>query len=303
MKSGKATRIFRSAAATTLIATVLSPLVTANAALLLYEPFDYATGGIAGASGTSEIGFDIGSSWSENSARVTNIDSGSLSFGSMATVGNRFRYQVFAGNTDNANANRPIDVSVSSGDVWMSFLLHNDTLTARLKGGVYVTGTGGTEFGTFSAPPGGSTNNAKVQLYYNANSAEGNSISDASGTNLWVIKYTGLGSASGGTATMWIIDATDYNTIAPGGATEAELDANNIMKVTQTLAVAAAAFDADELLRFYLYDNGSGDTHYELDEIRIADTANEALAIVIPTPAALPAGLALLIALGARRRR
>ncbi len=290
-----------------LLAVLVCMTSAAQATLLLYEPFDYATGNIAtvDTSGGPAIGFDPGSQWSENSTRTTNIHAGSLGFGTMANTGNKFQY--WSGGTDGSNTvQRGIALNQSSGDLWMAYLYQPTAATPRLKGGVHVDPDNNNtlitrKFGASSALQG-STTNGNLQLYYNNVRAEGTAVSSSTVNQMWIHKYTDLGSASGGTATLWTIDAADYDAIASGGVTEAELDANNIQKIFTTLTGTAATLNWTDTLRIYVRDNGSGTGTFYVDEIRMATTLNEAMDVTIPEPATMS-----LLALGGmamlRRRK
>lgn len=284
--------------------------MSANAALLLYEPFDYTTGNIA-TQGGAETGFDASSTWTENSGHTTEISTGSMSFGSLATAGNAFHYSITGAYEYNQYASRPLDVTASSGDVYMTFLMQGPN-GLRLNGGAYINGSSLQEFGALRTQYNTDTDvNASPNtphVYYAGQSAVPSPVANpvTATTYMYVQKYTGLGTASGGTAQLWLIDSSDYDTItADGNVTTAELDANNALSTeVLTLAGAASTLDGTETLRLHAHDNGSGDTDYTLDEVRIATTLNEAMDLtLVPEPSSTAllglGGLALML----RRRK
>lgn len=279
----------------------------AQGALLLYEPFDYTTGNLAGKGG-EEIGFDDGAKWSENSQQLTTIASGSLSFGSFGTTGNRFHYA--SGGTDpNRYASRAMSATTAVGDtLFMSFLMQGPP-GVLLNGGSYINGSVDREFGALRSQydvttPGVDGVDARPTIFY-GNESAGNTTPDitTATTYMYVQMYTGIGTASGGTAQLWVITAEDYDVIAADGTTSiAELDANNAyVSNLVTLAGAAPTLDGTETLRLHFYDASPSSPSHSLDEIRIATTLNEAV-IVVPEPSAVAllgiGGLVLL-----RRRR
>ncbi len=86
--------------ATILLAVVVvlaMAAVTTQAAVVLHEPFDYATGTLSGKSGTSEFGFVAGSNWYGTNDDSNKVVEGSLAYtgimfeggASFAPVGNR----------------------------------------------------------------------------------------------------------------------------------------------------------------------------------------------------------------------
>ncbi|MCP5537435.1 MAG: PEP-CTERM sorting domain-containing protein [Akkermansiaceae bacterium] len=279
-----------------------------QAAVLLYEPFDYtATETIAGKGG-SESGFDGSSSWAENALGTTEITAGSSSFGTLATTGNKFHYNNSFGSVNYdklAYASRAMNVSASSGELYITFLMQGPS-GFRLNGGVYINGSikefGATRTEYFNADRGASPD--RPHLYYADQLATAVDNPVTATTYMYVQKYTGLGTGSGGTAQLWLIDSGDYDTIAAdGNVTTAELDANSLTSTSVlTLAGAAPTLDGSEELRILLHDFGGGHTDYTLDEIRVATTLNEAMDIVPePSSSALLglAGLALIL----RRRK
>lgn len=289
----------------TVTTTMLLGPASADAALLLYEPFDYSTGALAGQGG-SETGFAPASTWTENSAFTTEVASGSISFGTLSMTGNMFHYLASAAGTDlNRFATRPMSASASSGDLFMTFLMQGPN-GIRLNGGSYVNGSNTFEFGGLRSRYNvttGAGGEGSPHVYY-GDSFEGTTVNAAStDTYMYVFGYTGLGTASGGTARMWLLEASHYNALAADGSVSiAELDANNFASsLPVSLVGAAPTLDGTENLRLHLHDNGSGTTEFILDEIRIATTLGEAMAIV-PEPSACSllalSGLALM-----RRRR
>lgn len=271
----------------------------AEGAILLYEPFDYATGNLAGKGG-SEIGFDPGAKWSENSQQLTTIASGSLTFGAFGTSGNHFHYA--SGGTDpDRYATRAMNAMAGVGnDLFITFLMQGPT-GVLYNGGSYINGSVDREFGALRsqynvATAGVDGVDARPTIFY-GNESAGNTTPDiaTATTYMYVQMYTGLGTPSGGTAKLWVITASDYNLIAADGiATLAELDANSAYASNEvTLASTAPTLDGTETLRLHFFDNGSSSPSHNLDEIRIATTLNEAV-IVVPEPS----GFAL-IGLGA----
>ncbi|MCP5536892.1 MAG: PEP-CTERM sorting domain-containing protein [Akkermansiaceae bacterium] len=282
--------------------------LSAQAAVLLYEPFDYTANQPIAGKGGSESGFDGSSTWSENALGTTEITSGSANFGSLVTTGNKFHYinSFGSSNYDHlAYASRAMNVSASSGDLYLTFLLQGPS-GVRLNGGVYINGSvkefGATRTEYFDEQRNASPDRPHVFFADQSTSAGANPVTAT--TYMYVQKYTGLGTASGGTAQLWLIDSSQYDIIAADGIVNtADLDANCLTSTSVlTLAGAAPTLDGSEQLRLLLHDYGGGNSDYTLDEIRIATTLHEAMDIVPEPSSAALLGLAGL-ALTLRRRR
>ena len=287
-----------------LAAAALLTSSLSQAAVLLYEPFDYGTGAIAGKGG-SELGFDGGSLWTENSTKTTNVQEATLAFGTLVTSGGEFRYNVASGTDLNRYASRDMSVSVPTGDLFVTYIMTGPN-GGRLNGGVYINGTEALqEFGALRSQynPANSNGVFEPHVYYGGESAI-TTVNISNGpTYMYVQQYTGLRSGSGGTTQLWVINAANYDAIAADGlVTAAELDLNSVQSTpVLTLAGAAPTLDGSENLRLHFHDNGSANTDYVLDEIRIATTLGDAMAIPEPSASVL-LGLGA-IALLRRRRR
>lgn len=278
------------------ILTTFGALVVLNsvsqAALLLYEGFDYAAGEI------SDAGY------SEFSPNTTEVRDSTLTFGSLSMTGREYHYMTPNAGGFTHSATKSVDLTATSGDLYMSFLMSGANLNnVRMGGGVFLNGTGSLDFGAADASVGAAVDDGQAAGYYGGILAS--ATADYNGTLMFVLKYTGLGTASGGTAEGWLINATDYDTITAGGsATTALLDANNVDKIALlTLAGAAPTLNGTNVLELYGRDTGGAAGNDQvIDEIRVATTLNEALNIV-PEPSSLAlTGLGVLTLILRRRK-
>jgi hypothetical protein len=177
----------------------------------------------------------------------------------------------------------------ATGELYITYLMQGPG-GGRLNGGVYVNGSALQEFGALRSEYNTGTGNGVYEphLFYAGEAVVGDRNPVRTTSYMYVQKYTGLGSASGGTAQLWILDANDYDTVAADGTvTTAELDLNNFLTTpVLTLAGAAPTLDGTENLRIHLHDNGSSTADFVLDEIRAATTLGEAMDI--PTGSGTP---------------
>ncbi|GEM_PF-5225052 len=198
--------------------------IQTHAAVLIYEGFDYSSGGINWSDINGGTGFDSGG-WAPPVSYTATIVSG-LDFSDYDdnySNGNALLFQT--GGTGNArNANRGVNVN-SSGTVWGSYLFNlssdtgsNEEFRTSFDGSARLLAnvSGGTNFS------GVSINNS------DANEAASAFTPPVGTTYLYIGKWEDTGGTSDlDTGTMWILSAANYDAIKAGGITEAELNATN----------------------------------------------------------------------------
>lgn len=132
---------------------LVAAVSSANAALAIYEPFDYPVGGLNGATGSTEVG--LSGAWSANSDTV--LEAGSLSYGSLATAGNKFRGKEainrYGGSRAiSASALSSAGLLANDAELWFSVLIGkastansaNTFLALALASDTFITGNGNT---------------------------------------------------------------------------------------------------------------------------------------------------------------
>lgn len=103
---------------------------SSRAALLAYEPFDYPADSQLQGAGGAQLGFDAGSTWSienngPNNGTATDfadVLAEGMSFGELQVSGNKGRYATNNGGEETKAIMRPIDFSVTTGTLWVSYL-------------------------------------------------------------------------------------------------------------------------------------------------------------------------------------
>jgi alpha-galactosidase len=93
---------------------------------LVYEPFDYAVGGLNGQGDTSDLGFDA--AWTANS--TTNVVAASLTYGSLPTTGGSMGN--LSGGQNRFGGSRPVDLATAGllangSELWFSAIMGYDS--------------------------------------------------------------------------------------------------------------------------------------------------------------------------------
>lgn len=211
-------------------------------AALLYDGFDYASGNLAGNAGG--VGWAPGNTLGDGAWDVSvdpaltgsgTVETGSLTLSTFPTVGNRLRLTVTA-STDFSVAHfvrpfRNIDVNVSSGELWQSFLWRRvdntdfDYSQAPLDGLQSETRNNGFGFSGpihFRVRPKRQNLDGSSVRYDGQVSGPPAEVANPAINNgetfLYIVRFTNLGTTDkSGKATMWVLNAADYDAIQAGG--------------------------------------------------------------------------------------
>lgn len=279
-----------------LASAAVSPAISATT--LLYEPFDYTTGALDGASGGS--GFQAASNWSVSipgtATATVDIEANSLAFSDYPTTGNKFTVTVDAV-TANSNiiAQRPVGFSVTGGDLWVSLLYQrvdastNGSRTAEVR----IDGAS-PQFGV--KPKDSGTRNGTIR-YDGSDGSQAGVLQDGD-VRLIIAQFEDVGS-EGATARMWDFDTAGYDAVKANGLTIAELGNPNIV---DTLAAGdSRTVTSGDLMKLFA-GTSQAPFSFSLDEIRYGTSLGSAINIV-PEPATLGLVGAGLVAVTGRRRR
>ena len=271
------------------LSLVLGLTMQAEAGLLLYEPFDYTPGeGNLDGAGGSELGFDGASTWSASTlGENADVLKGTLAFGRLAVSGGSAHWDTSLNSADKHYLTRGIDFSVTSGDLWSSYLItaFSDSATEIISYGAGIFDGSNFEFVSFRKNGAGSDGS---RIYY-GDSQSSNFTTEAPHSQLWLVvtKHEDLGTAAGsGVARIWILTESIFESIQSGGVTEAELDDNADYKSTVTNGDTTPTIADTQTFGIMEFDNNAtadSIAHFDFDELRIGTT----IADVLPLTRAL----------------
>lgn len=281
--------VVASSLAVVLLATLAA---VAPGAVLVYDGFEYGLGqqlsftGTGGEANPSPvwaggIGFDDNSPWGIGSTSGTGTHLATivpnLSFSSLVTAGNAVNLD--APGADSVLLSRPLNVSLTTGTLWGSYLyrptIATNVAVARLNSLQFTGATtakfqncgavSGKTFGGVAGGPGLATNADGPVL------ASGN-------TYLLIAKFDNLGQT--GLATWWALSEANFTSLVSAGISEANLSLYCTDTVTAT-GQASQTLTASDFLHLYTY---SGVNIY--DEVRFGTSLAD-VAPIVPEPATL----------------
>lgn len=281
-----------------------------RASLLVEETFDYALGdSLVNQAG----GVGWNGAWrTQDVSLVTQIVPG-LVFNGVATSGQAVKITQNGSKADHA-VSRALGVSVAPGEtLWSSYLFsgtnggNQDVFEARLNTaqfGNYNSASFRCLAKRYSSTYGSvGYDNTEPTLSAGAAITGGD-------TYLLLARFTNVGNAGGGQATMWAFNQTQFDALLLDDAvTSGELDAitsvGYMFKAVDTLAGNTPVFDTTRWAQLVLYPNaGSSSISATFDELRYGVGADPILAgVVVPEPATFGLALLGLGALGAVHRR
>lgn len=294
---------------------LLGSLVAApsQATLLLYEGFDYTSGANALVGQTGGIGWD-GTAWAEGGTanglqNAGVVDASNLVFSDFATTGNVGQVQNNNNSGDNYNTwigNRqlPNTFSIAAGSTaYVSFLFRQEqaasfALDAFLRlsddptgGTVKVVDQVNVRFGD--------NNPDNVGFGYGTPPVGANGIYPQQTPVLVINKLENLGGAGTQNGAMWILSEANFDAIKAGGVTESELDANNLVKITDD--ATGISLDGGDYLQLWTRTAFGIQNNAYYDEFKIFTDLNDLQSV--PEPASLALlGLGGLLMLSRRRK-
>jgi len=277
-------------------------IASGQAATLLDENFNYggSSGAIGGtASGGGAFGITGNYAATLNSGATANYDSTGLSFTGLSSSGGSLAIATrLDGNTGISigSAGVALDTGTVTGDTWVSFLyrLNVNTINqANARVGVGFTDSAAstvlaqTRRMTSWTRSSGSLRGPTRVAYEGTESGSNYAASAVAGTTYFGIsKFTNVGGAGGGDATLWTLDETDYADWQTAGGTEATLDANSFTKAFASDPDPITLSDSN-FLNFYVNSNSNpitGQLSGTFDRIMIGTDLASA---VVPEPAAV----------------
>ncbi len=286
---------------------MLASTCAGNAALVIYEGFDYALADGATLNGvaTNTTGFS-GNYVTTGGGTIgtTTYATTGLTFGDnhLAGTAGAVRISVASG-TNSAVLSATVASSAQTGTLWSSYLVsfeskattNNPTAQARL-----TAGGGGNRFNTLAD----SGSNLATGISYDATATtSGGTTLTVGDTYLMLSQYTNVGTAGGGTATLWIFDLAGYDAWFAAGSLEGDLGTHALASQTAS-AATQQDFNPGALYQFAV-SNASGSAAVQTvvyDELRWGTEMSDVVG-VIPEPSTavvMTGGLAML---AFRRRR
>ena len=255
---------------------VVAEAVPAAGELLVEETWDYGidsdsstwTNGI----GFNSTGWDVGTSGAS-------ISSG-LTFGSMEVSGGAVHLQgtVATGTPSYNNLTRQLGITtVSSGDLWISYLVKFDTVNSTVPNdeGLEVRPEGPTGIRN-----GINENTSAMTLRYGSDTITSDAETAIKGdgeTFLFVFKYPDMGVASGGgDALGWGLTASQYDSVVDGGLTEEELTA--VAGIVITNDFASETLVGNATMQFSAIGRGGSTPSFYVDEYRVGSSLDVVVA-------------------------
>lgn len=114
---------------------------SAQAALLVYEPFDYSTGALAGNSGAT----GLSGNWSSSGSNQQSVVSPGLSFTGLSTTGNAARRTSAPGGAESnvsLTSSAVTSLTADNSTIYFSLLVRNDRFSVANENLAFVFGSG-----------------------------------------------------------------------------------------------------------------------------------------------------------------
>lgn len=285
-----------------------------RADLLITEPFDYPVGegartngpihGAAGGQGWATDGGtdDAWDAWIDaGTTGYISVASGSLGFSDFATSGNHLRLGLLStglGGTGKtySRISRDIGVNVLSGTMWLSYLYRRLDDSPQALGSEtgnasrWASLRNNTSQWLAMDPknegfPGTITNGTGIATRYDAGYGEPDETVSVQDGNVYLMiaKFADLGTAGGGAGSVvWALSPANFDAIKVGGITEAELNANHVLRaVDADPGVTAKTFALNNVIRILIGTEQSQTNAFPfeiaLDELRWGTTLDSVL--------------------------
>lgn len=280
----------------------LSPSVSSQAALLVYEGFTGYTAGQLGGQkpNANTIGLDTAVGYYDGAGTRTagyTLETTGLTLGSLATGGGALK---FTAGTNVIGADIDIGATAFTGTLWSSYLVKLTTRsTAAFGDGTVIrigNSPGDSTNGHFNSWADSRTSSVKSENvavgYSNANPTSSNGSGPLALNTTYIIlnRFTNVGNAAGGTATLWALTETQFTAFLAADGEESDLTPGSYTATATTDTVTGSyIFSSTQAVGIV-----SVATTGIFDELRFGSD----LASVIPTAIPEPAATAIWIGLG-----
>ena len=269
-----------------------------HAELLVQESWDYGVGS-ATTTWNGGTGFET-ASWSAGTTGASIV--GQISFGGMNVSGNTQRINFTAGGGfSSSTLGRSLNLasSISSGDLWMSYLYQFDTASSTIPADEALQvrpGAGNIRTGI---------DEDNSQFYQRYGSDTTNSTTNAifkDGTKLLLVfKFPDLGSATGADAKGWALTEGNYGSLLTAGITEANLNSFASSTVTNSFS-ANETVSGNVTFQIVPIGRNSSTPSFFFDELKLGTALGDVVAVPEPSSAAL-IGLGVIGLIALRRAR
>lgn len=287
---------------------MIAGICASDAALLIYEEYDYALvdGTTMNGVATSATGFT--GNYAVGGTNGSSVYSATgLTFGSnyLPVSGGAVRLSATTGaGSTNSVLGATINVAAQTGTLWSSYLVNFTSKTDRAgaTGQARVSDLQGSGSNNRmnAISDSGTTLGTGVQ-YSNGSAATAGGNTLAVGTTYLILsRFTNVGTAGGGTATMFTFDLTTYDDWVNAGSVEADLATYSLSSQTNT-GTTQADFATGDFFQFAV-SNTSDSTILQTvvyDELRWGTS----LADVVPEPGTTTVLAGALALLALQRRR
>ena len=281
-------------------------LAPAHAALLVYEGFNgYANGVLEGKTpNANTVGLDSTIGYYDGAAtsRAANytIQAAGLSLGSLQISGGSLQFTATSANVIGADLD--IGGTPFTGTLWSSYLVNLTTKGGTTVGDGAVIRIGNTPSDSnptnhFNSWADSRSSSANVAVGYGSTGTNSTTTGLTTGTTYIIInRFTNVGGAAGGTASLWVLDAAQFTTFLGTDRSETSL---GTAAATNTLT---GSFIFSSTQAFGIVTVNDAGTY---DEIRFGSSLSDVTPTAIPEPGVTAAifGLVAVALVGFRRLR
>lgn len=283
-------------------------LVQSQAALLVYEGFNYSAGSALNTikPNASTVGLDKTVAYAGNGAANYVTGSG-LTFGALTTSGG----SISSAASVTAVGSAKLSLNTYVGTLWSSYLVSFSSISNASVGDGALTrvandaSNNGERFNSYAdsrIPSGSPTTNVGISYNAASNVTVGSTSLSINTTYIIISKYTNVGSAINagtGIGTLYALSLSQFGSFLSAGGTEAYL--NSATVGTGSSDVTGRVSNTNSVSSTYLFQSGAyaqfvnvGDG-VTFDELRYGSTLTD----VVPVPEPGVLGLASLGALAA----
>jgi hypothetical protein len=263
--------------------------IAAQAGVVLYDGFDYTLG--EHLAGQQSPGSGWNGPWNVDAPLTSDWIVPGLTFPGpqyqLVVSGNAVTLSTLS--QVDSSASRRIGVSLTSGDLWTSWLVNIDAEIAGDR--VVETRVNAGEFGNYlsskfrTLPKTWNETAAGVGYDYAETKGGPPGSTQRDVTYLVVSRFQDLGQDSGGVATLWLISPTDFAAmdLTGGGMSLADLNGHYSCRVSD--GHANESLNANDFVQLTLFS----DVTATYDELRHGTALEDVVPLVVPEPTTLAA--------------
>lgn len=290
--------------------------VPSQAALLVYEGFNYTTGSTLNTitPNASTVGLDKTTAYAGNGASNYTVQSG-LTFGSLTTTGG----SITSSASVTAVGAAKLSLNTYVGTLWSSYLVSFSSISNTAVGNGALTrvsndtSNNGERFNSYAdsrIPSGSPSTNLGIAYNAASNITVGTTSLSLDTTYILISKYTNVGSAINagtGTGTLYALSLSQFNSFISAGGTESWLNSASIG--TGASDVTGRVSSTNNASSTYLFQSGAYAQFVNVndgvtfDELRYGSTLTDVVPVPEPGTVGLVTAGALGVFLSLRRNR